>query len=464
MDAAASPTGNGPDLISVGGVNNGGTYAGDPFNIYSATVPFHYGDNFGLVISIGLSASALGGDGHDPNNPSLITSVTSATFDLSHSLYWAGISNVTANGNPVTNFTAMSPNGVNYANSFAPQPCDVNQDGTTNVIDAQDVVNEALGSASPANDLNGDGVVNVVDIQIDINAVLKLGCKISTPTPAVVTESKNRTRLNPATYNRALVSTAPAQLASASLPVEAPQPLITSVVSAASFQDGPVAPGELVSLSVTGLGPVTPAGFTLDRAGDIATSLEGVEVLFNGRSAPLTYVSATQITCVVPYEIRDAASPHVQVSSHGQISKPFLLTSAPTVPALFTADGSGSGPAAAFNQDGSPNSPTNPAERGSKVVLYVTGEGQTSPTGVTGKVTARSPSLPLTPQPVLPVRVIIGGQSAAIVFYGETPGVFSGVMQLDAQIPSNVPPGDLPVSVSVGGNGSQSGVTVSVRE
>jgi hypothetical protein len=121
MDASASPHGNGPDLISVDGYNNYTTYSGTPFNVFSATVPFQYGDNFGLSISVGLTGYADGGDGHDPNNPSLITYVTPASFDLSHSLYWAGISNVTANGNPVTDFTALSPDGVNYANSFAPQ-------------------------------------------------------------------------------------------------------------------------------------------------------------------------------------------------------------------------------------------------------------------------------------------------------------------------------------------------------
>ena len=122
MDAAASPHGNGPDLISVGGYNNFTTYSGDPFNIYSATVPFQYGDSYGLAISIGLTGFADGGYGHDPDNPSLITSVSPASFDLSHSLYWGGITDVTANGSPVTDFTAISAaTGANYANSFAPE-------------------------------------------------------------------------------------------------------------------------------------------------------------------------------------------------------------------------------------------------------------------------------------------------------------------------------------------------------
>jgi Dockerin type I domain len=54
--------------------------------------------------------------------------------------------------------------------------CDVNQDGNTNVTDAQLIVDEGLGTMKPANDVSGDGSVNVVDVQIVINAALGLGC------------------------------------------------------------------------------------------------------------------------------------------------------------------------------------------------------------------------------------------------------------------------------------------------
>ena len=49
---------------------------------------------------------------------------------------------------------------------------DVNQDGTTNAIDIQSVINVVLGIASNAADVNDDGVVNSVDIQFVINTVL----------------------------------------------------------------------------------------------------------------------------------------------------------------------------------------------------------------------------------------------------------------------------------------------------
>jgi uncharacterized repeat protein (TIGR01451 family) len=54
-------------------------------------------------------------------------------------------------------------------------PCDINGDGTVNVVDVQLIINEALGVTPAVNDLNGDSVVNVVDVQILINAALGLG-------------------------------------------------------------------------------------------------------------------------------------------------------------------------------------------------------------------------------------------------------------------------------------------------
>jgi uncharacterized protein (TIGR03437 family) len=202
---------------------------------------------------------------------------------------------------------------------------------------------------------------------------------------------------------------------------------------------------------------------TVDQNGMVPTQLAGVQVLFNGYPSPLTYVSSTQINAVVPYEIGGIVSPYVQVKFQGQTSDVFSLTSAAAAPALFTADGSGTGPAAALNQDSTYNAPGNPAPKGSYIVLYLTGEGQTAPAGVTGKVTTVSATVPLTPRPLLAVAVLIGGQPASVAFLGEAPDLVSGIMQLNVQIPTTVPSGDLPIAVFVGGNSSQSGVTVSVQ-
>ena len=96
--------------------------------------------------------------------------------------------------------------------------------------------------------------------------------------------------------------------------------------------------------------------------------------------------------------------------------------------------------------------------------MYLTGEGETSPAGVTGKVTTTAaPPQPLTPAPLLPVSVTVGGQGAQYTFAGEAPGFVSGVLQLNVVIPTNVAAGDQAIVVTIGGNPSQQGVTVSVK-
>jgi len=172
-----------------------------------------------------------------------------------------------------------------------------------------------------------------------------------------------------------------------------------------------------------------------------------------------------QINTVVPYEVTSDPydAPVVWVEFGGEASNAVQLTVQPSVPGIFTANGQGTGPAAILNGDGSYNGPFNPAPKGSTVLVYMTGEGQTNPPGVTAVVTTVSQSVPLTPQPVLPVSVLINGQPATLIFYGEAPGIVSGVMQINVQIPPNASSGNLPIQVSIGGNSSRTGVTVSVQ-
>jgi len=54
--------------------------------------------------------------------------------------------------------------------------CDVNRDGSTNVVDVQLQVNQALGAAACASDLNRDGSCNVIDVQRNVNAGLGGSC------------------------------------------------------------------------------------------------------------------------------------------------------------------------------------------------------------------------------------------------------------------------------------------------
>ena len=240
---------------------------------------------------------------------------------------------------------------------------------------------------------------------------------------------------------------------------------ILAVTNAASFATGAVSPGEIVTLWGNGIGPATPAYAIVDPStGKLATTIGGAEVLFNGIPAPMIYASSTQISAVVPYEMAPVASPGVWIKYAGQTSNAFQVTSARTAPGLFTQNSQGFGPGAILNQDNSVNGPSNPAAKGSIVQVYLTGEGQTNPPGVTGAITtATLPPPQVTPAPVQPILVSIGGQPAPYAYAGEAPGFVAGLMQLNVQIPSNAPSGNLPITVSIGGNTSQSNVTVSVR-
>jgi uncharacterized protein (TIGR03437 family) len=227
------------------------------------------------------------------------------------------------------------------------------------------------------------------------------------------------------------------------------------VTSGASNLIGPVAPGEIVTIYGSGLGPVTPVQFQLSDGVPVPAQLGGVSVFFNGIAAPVLYASATQVTALVPYAISGQS---VQVTGSYQNGVTFSLSAplAVAAPAMFTADNSGTGQAVATNQDGSSNTTTNPAAAGGLITLYVTGEGATLPAGIDGKPVS------VTTVPALPVSVTIGGLTAPVQSALEAGGNV-GVLLLTVQIPGGVQPGHaVPVFVQVGGVSSPPGVTIAV--
>lgn len=247
-------------------------------------------------------------------------------------------------------------------------------------------------------------------------------------------------------------------------------PTITGVRHAASGAPGPISPGEIISIfanaSVGPIGPRPGVSLRLDESGKVATSLDGVRVRFVevDTHAPLTYVSAGQINAVVPYEVSGLTSVRLQVEYSSMLSDPITMQLAATAPGVFTANGTGSGPGAILNHDGATlNGPTKAEPRGGHITLFLTGGGQTRPAGVSGKVTTVSEVPPITPTPLAPVNVNINGQPAPVMFFGEAPGLVSGVLQLNVQIPLTISPGNVPIQVIVGGKPSQSGVTVVVE-
>jgi uncharacterized protein (TIGR03437 family) len=242
-----------------------------------------------------------------------------------------------------------------------------------------------------------------------------------------------------------------------SLPV--PQPVIAAITSSASYATNAISPGEIVAIFGSNLGPENLAGTTLTPDGGyFAQSTANVSVSFNGYPAPMVYAVSGQLAAVVPYEVALAQSAAVTVEVQGVRSDPFMIPVAATVPAIFTANASGQGQGVIQNQDLSLNSSLNPAARGQVIVIYATGEGQTTPPGVDGRIQFDVPS-----KPVGACSVTIGGQSAAVQYCAFAPYEVSGVLQINAVVPTGISTGNVPVSFSIGGVSSQTGVTVAVK-
>ncbi len=230
------------------------------------------------------------------------------------------------------------------------------------------------------------------------------------------------------------------------------------IVNAAGYSAGPVAPGEIITMYGTGLAPAGLTTLALDNSGKVATLLAGTTVTFDGIPAPLVYVSATQLSAIVPYAISGNTSSQLVISYNGKSSSPVTVPLTDAAPALFTANSSGSGQAAALNQDQTFNNAGSPAAVGSIVVLYGTGEGQTNPGGTDGQLATAT-----YPKPNLGVTVTVGGQNAEVLYAGAAPGLVAGVIQLNVRIPAGTASGAAPVVVTVGSKTSPAGVTVAVQ-
>ena len=223
-----------------------------------------------------------------------------------------------------------------------------------------------------------------------------------------------------------------------------PQIARSGIRNAASFSFL-LAPGTIFTIFGVRLGPDEPLSARLGPDGRVTSELGGTRVLVDGIPATMVFTSAIQVSAIVPYGIAfggefrqdgffaaDRVLP-VQVEYDGQVSELGRLFPTPVAPGIFTLGGSGRGRAAALNQDGTLNGPLNPAPAGSVIVLFATGEGQTDPPGVDGKI-----AVPPLPRPLADVEVLIDGEPAVVLYAGAAPGLVAGVLQVNALIPPDL--------------------------
>ena len=211
------------------------------------------------------------------------------------------------------------------------------------------------------------------------------------------------------------------------------------IVNDASFLPA-IAPGALIAIFGSNLAAATAQFSTTP----LPTSLGNTSVSINGTNVPLLYVSPTQVNAQVPYETK-VGTAQLIVQSNGVPSPAVNFQVAATGPGVFTTQQNNH--VLALNlADGSLNASQTPAQPGQYVTAYLTGQGLVNPAVTTGDVAPASPfSLP-----VAAVQVKIGGVVANVQFAGLAPGFVDGLLQMNIQIP-DVPAGELPFDVSVGG-------------
>jgi uncharacterized protein (TIGR03437 family) len=232
----------------------------------------------------------------------------------------------------------------------------------------------------------------------------------------------------------------------------------SGILNSASLLPGPVSPGEAVTLIGAGIGPPEPYTLQVLSSGLVSTVLSNTTVSFDSVQAPLLYADLNQINAVVPFEISGKSSTLVTISRSGQKTTPLPVPVTTATPAIFTQDGTGFGQAAALNEDGSLNTPLNPADQGSIVTLYLTGMGPTNPPGSTGAIT-NGPGGNL-----FSTTATIEGIPSEVLYSGPAPGVVAGVSQVNLRIPAGAGSSlSALFAIQVGDAATQDGVALSLR-
>ncbi len=164
-----------------------------------------------------------------------------------------------------------------------------------------------------------------------------------------------------------------------------------------------IAPGKIITLFGEKLGPAA------------------TKVFVNGWEAPVLYNSEKQLNIQIPFELQTGQPAEFEVEAGGAKSRILRVDAVkPTKVELFQV---------VLNEDGAVNSAQNPARKGSIVVLWATGAGQTDPTSLTGEVTPLALRKLTHPHIVRSVEVV-----QEILYQGAAPGATSGLNQINIRL------------------------------
>ena len=231
----------------------------------------------------------------------------------------------------------------------------------------------------------------------------------------------------------------------------AQKPSPTAITDAASFVNR-VAPGSLATLFGTGIATKNVNASTIP----LPFILGGVQITVDGFRAAIIFTGVDpypQVNFQMPSEVQPGTA-NLVVTVNGVDSDPLPVTITSTAPGIFAYDPFGGTldptelQVVAQNppqyNNSNINSPSNPAPAGSVVVAYMDGTGALrTPVedgfAATGSDSARASA-----------SATIGGEPAGIQYIGLTPGNV-GLAQANVVIPDDLPSGDYPLVLTVGG-------------
>ena len=217
-----------------------------------------------------------------------------------------------------------------------------------------------------------------------------------------------------------------------------------------------VSPGEVVTLYGSGFTnqtATTPGVPFPNTLGGLQVNVSFKDANGNpvNTTAPVYYVSPTQVSAVVPYTApNDGSQITFSVTYNGTASNAVTVYTGPSSPGIFTVPTGGIGSGAVLHADYSLVTNSNPAKSGETIQIFLTGLGALKTTVAAG---AAGPTNPLA-NISLPVDVWIRDTSnntydGTIAFAGLAPGL-GGLYQINVTLPANLPTGTAYLNVYVG--------------
>lgn len=255
-------------------------------------------------------------------------------------------------------------------------------------------------------------------------------------------------------------------------------PVFQSMVNGASFQPG-FSSGSMVTIfgsnfETSGRTRSAGPGDYVDGAYPTQLGCIAVEVTGPGvtqpTDIPIAYVSEGQINAQVPeFTGSGPVTVTVLLNPGSPSGVPSAIATLQTLqsfaPAFFTFQKSSSIAAEIANTyvivaDPSVVAGGSAAKPGDVVSLYGTGFGAVSPGVLPGTLDSGIANLTGS------ITVTMGGVTVPaqdVLYAGLSPGSISGLYQFNIAIPPNVPSGDVPVVIKIGGVQTQAGVTIPIQ-